>query len=114
VIPECVLCEPAWLEEWLVDQGVAGLDWRRLVPDAVIDVVQAMHRAGRTDEEIAAHFAAAIQLHSRAQADAMLTARERRQLGGGWTPTPGAMESVRDAINRRARRAAARAAGGSR
>lgn len=112
-VPDCVMCRPADLQDWLYIEGVAELDWRKRVPDQVIAVMRAMHRAEYTDQEVAVHFQRAIDHYARVAADQdrLLTAAERQPfLGGGWTPTATSVASVRDAHARRARRAAAQAA----
>lgn len=114
-VPHRVLHDPAALEDWLFTEGIAPRNWRKRVPDQVIAVAVAMHEAGFSDEAIAAHFAAASRVHLDVQArTARLLHRgiTKRPLGGGWAPTPGAIESMRDAPRRRARRAVTRSGAG--
>jgi hypothetical protein len=106
-IDPCVLREPCWLEEHLDSAGVADTDWSHHIPDEVIAVVQAMHRAGATDEDIAAHFAAARAIHAEvAERNATLEGDPfpPYPLGGAWEPTPDAVAQVLDAPGRRERR----------
>lgn len=106
-IDPCVLREPCWLEEYLDTAGVADQDWAKRIPDQVIGVVVAMHARGATDADIAAHFAAAREIHDEVaernralDGDPMPPVR----LGGRWEPTAKAVRQVLDAPGRRVRR----------
>jgi hypothetical protein len=130
VIDPCVLTEPCWLEEHLVEAGVADQDWTRRIPDPVLDVIHAMYEALMADAyttsqqearrpralaAIAAHFAAAAAHHLDAQRrndeGDLLDAHE---LGGPWEPTAKSVGLALEARARRERRKITRPAANAR